>query len=89
MAWETHSGNRWWRPEYRVVEHDGWFSPQIHYPVRGHERWFSLLRNGVMADPDGWNADPSDGEDVLVLMQTKEMADAAISKAERINTPPT
>lgn len=71
-----------------MVERDGWFSPQMHYPVRGCDRWFSLLRSGVMADPDGWNISPSDGEDVIVLMQSREMAEAAIAKAERINIPP-
>ena len=71
--------------EYRVAEINGWYSPQIKHLVRGHERWFSLLRNGFWADPDGWNVDPDDGEDVLVLMQTREMAEAAIAKAKRVN----
>ena len=74
-----------WKSDYRVVEKDGWFSPQQHYPVRGHDRWFSLLRNGYWADPDGWNADPADGEDIVVYMQTREMAEAAIAKAMKIN----
>ena len=89
MGWITApNGEKWWEPQYRVVERDGWFSPQMQYPVRGQDRWFSLLRNGVLADPDCWNIDPADGEDVLVLMQTQEMADGAIAKAKRINVPP-
>lgn len=88
MGWITVNGAQWWEPTYRVVERDGWHSPQMHYPVRGQERWFSLLRDGTCADPDGWNLDPHDGEDVLVLMETREMADSAIAKAKRINVPP-
>jgi len=71
--------------DYRVEERDGWFSPQMRYLVRGKIRWFSLLRNGYWADPDSWNVDPEDGESVLVLMETREMAESAIHKAMRIN----
>ncbi len=72
-----------WRSEYRVLEIAGMYSPQQGYIVRGRERWFSLLRSGVWADPDGWNIDD---EDIVVLMQTREMADAAIAKARKINS---
>ena len=88
MGWITVNGQQWWEPQYRVIEKDGWFSPQMYYLARGHGRWFSLLRDGNCADPTGWNLDPNDGEDVLVLMQTREMADSAIAKAKRINVPP-
>ena len=71
--------------EYRVVEINGYYSPQMKFLVRDKWRWFSLLRNGYWADPDGWNVDTSDGEDVIVLMQTMEMADSAIDKAKKIN----
>ncbi len=71
-----------WQFEYRVVEISGMYSPQQSYLVRGRDRWFSLLRSGIWADPDGWNIDD---ENVIVLMETREMADAAIAKARQIN----
>lgn len=74
-----------WRSDYRVVEIAGMFSPQQSYPVRGIDRWFSLLREGQWADPGGWNVDAADGEDIVVLMQTREMAEAAVAKAQKIN----
>lgn len=74
------------QPAYRVIEINGWHSPQQSCLVRGAVRWFSLLRNGYFADPDAWNIEPEDHEDVVVLMETREMADAAIEKAKRINT---
>ena len=70
---------------YRVTTINGMYSPQIGYAVRGKERWFSLLRNGYWADPDAWNVEPEDGEEVIVLMESREMADAAISRAQAIN----
>jgi hypothetical protein len=70
---------------YRIVERDGMYSPQMSYPVRGQHRWVSLKRDGYWADPDGWNIDPDDGEDVVVLMETREMAESAIMKAKTIN----
>lgn len=85
MGWVGEGNDKRWQSSYRVVERDGWYSPQQSYLVRGEDRWFSLLRNGCWADPEGWNIDPQDGEDVLVLMQTREMADSAIAKAKRIN----
>lgn len=88
MGWVTVNGKQWWEPQYRVVEKDGWYSPQMHYLVRDRERWFSLLRNGYLADPDGWNVNPEDGEGVVVLMETREMADSAINKAKLINASP-
>lgn len=74
-----------WQSEYRVVEIAGMFSAQQGYIVRNHHRWFSLLRDGCWADPDGWNVNPADGEEIVVLMQTREMAEAAIAKAKKIN----
>lgn len=76
--------NGTWVSEFRVVEIAGMYSPQQGYLVRDHERWFSLLRNGYWADSDSWNMNPSDGESVIVLMETREMADAAIAKARVI-----
>jgi hypothetical protein len=72
-------------PQFRIIETVEGFSPQMSYLVRGKDRWFSLLRDGHWADPDGWNVDDSDGESVTVFMQTREMADAAIAKARKIN----
>lgn len=71
---------------YRILEINGMYSPQMQYLVRDKHRWFSLLRTGMWADPDGWNVEPKDGENVLVLMQTREMAEAAIAKAKKINS---
>lgn len=73
-------------PEYRVIKRDGWYSPQMSYLIRGETRWFSLLRNGYWADPDGWNANSSDGENVVVIMQSKDAAEDAIVKAKKINS---
>ena len=78
----------YWQAEYRVVERDGMFSPQMGYLVRGRDRWFSLNRAGYFADPDGWNVDPADGEEIVVLMQTREMAEYAVAKAKAINIKP-
>ena len=73
------------KPEYRVIERDGWYCPQMSYLVRDETRWFSLMRNGYWVDPDGWNADVADGEDVLCLMQSRDAAEDAIIKAKAIN----
>jgi hypothetical protein len=73
-----------WVSEFRVVEIAGMYSPQQGYLVMDQERWFSLLRDGSWADPGSWNVRPDDGEGVVVLMETREMADAAIAKARAI-----
>lgn len=85
MPWSGEGEGKRWISVYRIVERDGWFSPQQAYPVRGRDRWFSLLRDGTWADPGQWNMEPKDGEDIVVLMQTREMAESAIAKAQRTN----
>lgn len=72
--------------EYRVIERDGWFSPQMSYLVRGQIRWFALNRDGYFADPWSWNTEPGDSDDAMMLLQSREAADAAIVRAMRINT---
>lgn len=85
MGWVGEGEHKRWQSQYRIVERDGWFMPQQEYLVRGALRWFSLLRDGQWADPDSWNVDAGDGENLLVLMQTREMAEAAVSNAKRAN----
>lgn len=82
MAWIGDGEKKRWEPEYRVVERDGWF-----VALQSHgDRWFSLKRDGYWVDPDQVNVEPEDGEGVECLLQTREMADAAIAKARKINS---
>lgn len=75
-------------PEYRVVDVDGCFEPQMKYLVRGLEHWYALLPNGYIADPDVWSVSASGktgASTVRSTMPTRAEADAAINKAMRIN----
>ena len=85
MPWTGEGGAKRWEPDYRVVERDGWFIAMQSHIVRNKERWFSLNRGGYWVDPDQWNVEPEDGEDIVCLMQTREIADAAIAKARKSN----
>lgn len=86
MGWEYKDGERHiYRPEYRIVERDGGFEPQMQYQVNDVERWYALLATGYMADPNVWKIG-SDGESyVRVILPDLEMAERAILRAKTIN----
>lgn len=69
---------------YRVVEVDGWYEPQLEYNKGVGEGMFWAPLNG-----DGYWADPSSytfGETMeRHLFRTRELADRAVARAMRIN----
>lgn len=69
-------------PEYRIIETDAGYEPQIRYLVRDRERWFALLPSGYWADPDEWDEDDSG---TRLILATRTKAERAIIKAQAIN----
>lgn len=86
MGWELKDGERYrYLPEYRVVERDGGFEPQMQYEVNDVERWYALLATGYMADPNVWKIGSGGESYVRVILPTREMAERAVLRASTIN----
>lgn len=72
--------------DYRVVEREGGFEPQMRYPINGIDSWVALNADGCWADPNDWDnvtfGRPQLGRSV---MATREEAQSAITKARRVN----
>jgi len=69
-------------PQYRIVEREHGFEPQMSFLVRGTERWFPLNREGYWVYPDGWDDDETT---VRVIMPDRAMAERSLARAKAIN----
>jgi hypothetical protein len=75
------------KPEYRIVEAEGGFEPQMSYVpgMFSPERlvWFPLLANGCWAEPKAYNAGNPTKRSIL---PKRSDAEAAIERAKLINS---
>lgn len=85
MGWVGEGEGKRYIPEYRIVDQDGGFEPQMQYQIGGIDRWYSLLSGGIMADPDAWKRWSGGESYVRVIFPCREMAERAILRAKTIN----
>lgn len=83
--WTGEGAERRYVPEYRVEIVGNEFEPQMKYQVNGVERWYALLENGCLADPDIWKFGSTGESYVRVRLPTVDRAERALLRARVIN----